>query len=101
MDQREKLQLMLETVTGSSNVYFLPPPNAMMKYPCVIYEMDMIRTQYADNHPYVQRKRYQLTVIDSNPDGEMSSTIATLPMCRFDRTYKADNLKHDIFTLYF
>jgi len=46
-------------------------------------------------------KRYQVTVIDADPDSIIPEKIEALPMCTFDRQFTADNLYHDVFSLYF
>lgn len=83
------------------NVYFQPPPNADMKYPCVVYSRDAAVTVFAGNAPYRNTKRYQVTVIDKDPDSPIPDKVAHLPMCTFQRFFTADNLNHDVYDLYF
>lgn len=81
--------------------YFQSPANIQMQYDCIRYERSKIGTTFADNRPYQLNDRYQLTLIYRNPDSDLPKKIALLPMCTHDRNYKADNLNHDVFTLYF
>lgn len=99
MAQRLQLQSLLESITDT--VYFQPPANAALTYPCIIYKRDSARTEFADNSPYAHKVRYQITVIDKNPDSELPAKVAALPMCLFDRFYTADNLNHDVFNIFF
>lgn len=101
MGQRLELQTLLTSILGSGNVYFQPPPSVKMKYPCIIYKRDDAITNFADNKPYANKKRYQVTVIDQNPDSEIPDKIAKLPFCIFDRFYTADNLNHDVYNIFF
>lgn len=101
MGRRIELQALLETLLGSQNVYFQPPPSVMMKYPAIVYNLDAIDTEFADNSPYNRTKRYQVTVMDRNPDSAIPDKIGALPMCLFSRHFVVDNLNHDVFTLYF
>jgi hypothetical protein len=101
MAPRSELQTILKTLLGSNNVYFQPPPSINMKYPCIVYKRDSARTVFAENKPYRHTKRYQVIVIDSNPDSDIPAKIAALPMCIFDRFYPADNLNHDVFNIFF
>ena len=101
MAPRTDLQDILETLLGSSNVYFQPPANVQMAYPCIVYKRDTIDTEFADNHPYRLTQRYMVTVIDRNPDSGVPGLVAQLPLCRFSRSYSANNLNHDVFNLYF
>lgn len=101
MDRRLQLQSLLEVVLGSRNVYFQPPATAQMQYPCIVYKRDAANTKFADNNPYRNTKRYQVIVIDRNPDSVIPDKVAVLPMCAFDRFFTADNLNHDVFNFYF
>lgn len=101
MAPRLQLQTILKAILGSNNVYFQPPSNIQMSYPCIVYKRSDIRTEFADNVPYNKRKRYQVTVIDQNPDSEIPDKVAELPMASYDRSFTADNLNHDVFNLFF
>lgn len=86
---------------ASGHVYFQPPSNIQMKYPCIVYERSTGNTQFADNNPYIFSIRYQITVIDRNPDSVIPLKIAQLPLCTMDRHFVSDNLHHDTFNIYF
>lgn len=101
MAPRLELQAQLEALLGSRNVYFQEPPTVQMKYPCIIYKRDTTDTIFADNKPYKHKKRYQVTVIDRDPDSVIHEKVAALPMCSYDRFYTADNLNHDVYNLFF
>lgn len=83
------------------NVYFQPPENIKLTYPCIVYRRDSANTQFADNRPYRNKKRYQVMVIDQDPDSPIPDKVADLPLCTFDRHYTAEYLNHDVFNLYF
>ena len=101
MDQnRLKLNQTLEDILGSENVYFQPPMSKKISYPCIIYKVNSADSFFADNRPYFTRVRYQITLIDSNPDSIFFEKILSLPMCTFDRHYATDGLNHYIFNLY-
>ena len=99
MGQRLDLQRILEEFT--TNVYFQPPENVQIQYPCIIYKRDFAETHFADNKPYSYERRYMITVIDQNPDSEIPGKVATLPKSLFNRFYTVDNLNHDVFSVYF
>jgi hypothetical protein len=101
MAPRLALQQLLEDTLESTNVYFQPPPNVSMAYPCIVYGREYGVTQFADNDPYRFTKRYQVTYIDRDPDSEVLDKLAMLRMCTFIRSYAANGLNHDIFTIYF
>lgn len=79
--------------------YYQPP--TMLEYPCITYSLDTADAKFADNRTYLYKKRYQVTVIDKNPDSPYPDIIAQWPLCSFDRTYKADNLNHFVFNIYY
>lgn len=99
MAPRLELQALLEGMVD--NVYFQPPENVKMVYPCIIYNRDFILTDWADDKPYLMRNRYLVTVIDRNPDSVLPDQLAALPLCVYDRFYTADNLNHHVFKLFF
>ena len=99
MAQRLDLQTLF--LTFVPNVYFQAAPNVKMVYPCIVYSRDSARVEFADDIRYKHHKRYQVTVIDADPDSELPDKVAALPFCTFDRFFSADNLNHDVFRLYF
>jgi hypothetical protein len=101
MGSRLDLHTLFESILGSTNVYFQPPESISLNYPCIIYNRDYIKTEYANNSPYTLGKRYLVTIIDKNPDSVIPDKIAAMPKCSFERHFTADNLNHDIFNLYF
>lgn len=101
MAQRLELQALLVNILGSDNVYFQPPSTIIMKYPCIVYKRDYAKTEFANNKPYTNKKRYKITLIDINPDNDILDEVAALPMCSFDRFFTVDNLNHDVYNLFF
>ena len=101
MGQRLELQTILTGILETDHVYFQPPPTVTMEYPCIVYRRDYELTRFADDRPYSRKKRYQVTVMDYNPDSIIPDKIAELPLCTYDRFYTADNLNHDVFKLFF
>lgn len=101
MADRLSLQFLLEDILGSRNVYFNPPENLRMEYPAIRYSRKKIDSSYANDSVYRQTKRYEVTVIYKDPDSDLPDKISKLPMCSHDRDYVADNLQHDVFTLYY
>lgn len=99
MASRLELHELLCSVLETRNVYFQPP--AKMEYPCVAYERSKIDTLYANGKPYLHMNKYTVTAIYRDPDSPIPHRIAALPECSHDRTFKNDNLYHDVFTIYF
>lgn len=99
MGTRLQLHQLLETFTN--NVYFQPPTNHRLVYPCIVYKRDFAETKFADDAPYNHVLRYSITVIDPDPDSEIPKKVAEMPMSLFNRFYTADNLNHDVYSVYF
>jgi len=96
---RLELQTLLEGITD--HVYFQAPGADKMQYPCIKYERDGSDSKYADNSKYVHHKRYQVTVIDRNPDSVLSDSVEELEFSAFERFFPQDGLNHWVFTLFF
>lgn len=101
MGNRIELQRKLACALGSSYVYFQPPETIKMNYPCIVYRLARDYVNYADDIRYKEKNRYEVTVIDKNPDSTIPDNIKKFRYCAFDRTYTADNLNHFVFTLYY
>lgn len=97
LDLHEKLVEIL----GSRNVYFQPPSSLRLTYPCIVYKLQDIDEKFANDKLYIRKKRYIITIIDTNPDSLIPDKIAQLPLTTFDRYYPADNLNHYVYLTYF
>lgn len=101
MNSRIQLHELLVGLLKSKEVYFQPPSTVKMRYPCIVYTLDALDTEFGDNAPYTATKRYAVTVITKDPDSDLPDQVAMLPLCRMNRVYTADNLNHYVFELYF
>lgn len=100
MPSRIDLHNIFEEILESSNVYFQPPASVQMQYPAIVYSRKNIHSEFANDGLYVYSPQYEVILIDKNPDSEFIEKLLMLPYCRFDRHYTADNLNHDVFTIY-
>lgn len=101
MAPRLDLQAVLVDLLESDSVYFQPPASVSLVYPCIVYKRDNIDVSHADNTVYANKRRYQVTVMDKDPDSEIPEKVLMLPYCSYDRNYAVDNLNHDVFNLFF
>ena len=99
--RRIRLHELLVELFGSNNVYYRPPENLKMEYPCIRYKKENIVSIHADDRPYHKTYRYQITVIDKKPDNEVIDKLLDLPMSSFETHYESDNLNHDVIILYY
>lgn len=98
--QREQLQVELEELLGSRNVYFQPPPSLRMAYPAIVYSRDRIVSRNANNEIYKTDVGYLVTVIDEDPDSEIVERLSKFRNASGHRHYESDGLNHDTFTIY-
>lgn len=103
MGQRQELHQLLKSLLpeGKQYVYFQAPENTKMLYPCIVYNHDATTTRFSGNKPYNRQKRYQVTIIDEDPDSKIPDKVADLPESIFRRAFVANKLNHDIYNLYF
>ena len=101
MGSRLGLHALLESVLGSSNVYYQSPESMKLVYPCIVYEWSGNDTKFADDLPYGVIREYSVVVIDKNPDSEIPVRMGRLKMCTMKTSYRADNLNHFQFKLYY
>lgn len=102
------LQSLLESLNGypedpdaKVRVYFQPPANVVMEYPCIVFERNDADTRFANNLPYNVTYGYDVEIIDKDPDSALMKKVEALPMCTFNRHFVSDNLNHDVYNLYF
>lgn len=101
MATRLELQTKLEELLGSRNVYYQPPASVKMNYPAIRYSKTKPRRRFANNAAYSFLNCYEITVIDRKPDNPVIDKLLSLPYCSYDRNYPADNLNHDVLTLFY
>lgn len=101
MGSRFELQDLLENILGSRNVYFQPPASVHIDYDAIVYSRKNIENTFANNSVYKQNDAYEIIAIYEDPDSDLPRKLSKLQMCSFDRHYTADNLNHDVFTLYY
>lgn len=101
MDRRLTFQAVLESLVPGRKVYFQPPEDMTMVFPCIKYELDRGSTKFADNVPYGYQQQYEVMMISRQPDPVMFGKLAALPMSTHAGSYVADNLNHSVFSIYF
>ena len=101
MAERLDLQSILEELLETRNVYYQPPESTKMQYDAIKYSKKDITATYANNTKYSMMDCYELIVISRRPDHPVIKKLLMLPYTSFDRHYVADNLNHDVITIYY
>ena len=99
MGRRLELHEVLCDALGSRNVYFQPPESMKLNYPAIIYNRQNQDVTPADNQKYIGMWVYQVVVVDKNPDSPIVDRVSDLPFTRYVRSFKSDNLNHDVFLI--
>lgn len=101
MDRRLELHKILKDASKLERVYFQPHENVRLVYPCLIYSLDGIKSEFGDNRGYIGNRQYQLTLITRDPDTVIIDRLMSLTMCTFSTSYVKDQLYHYIFRIYY
>lgn len=97
-----RLELHNELLKFLPNVYFQPPSNVQIVYPCIVYNKTRKNKYLANDSIYLNTQEYRITVIDRNPDSIIADAMETsFQYCSIDQYYTKDNLNHTILTLYY
>ncbi len=70
-----RIELHNELMIFYKNVYFQPPSNIRMIYPCIVYNKTRALTEAADDDVYQYRQGYSVTVIEKNPDSDVAEKL--------------------------
>ena len=99
IQSRLELQAKLEALIGDPDrVWFQPPSEDQLKYPCLIYTVKDGEGWHANNHPYAFFPFYDVTYIYKDPDegaAFVKKLMMAFPGIRYDRAWRVDNLYHD------
>ena len=98
-ERRYELNSLLKDIC--SNVYFQPPENLKLNFPCIVYSLEGKDVRFADDGKYTKTRKYTVTVVDKNPDSDICENLEELSFCRFDRRYSSDNIYHTVYSLYY
>lgn len=97
-----RLDLDRELRTLVEHVYFQPPANVQLEYDCIVYQLDNIYVGHADDTDYINKKRYQITLVTKKWNEELIDRIMRhFPGCQYGRPFRSDNLYHNIFFIYY
>ena len=99
---KDRLLLHNKLLEYVDNVYFQPPSNIQLKYPCIVYNKTGKSRKYSNNGIYMVKQEYKLTVIDRDPDSDLADMIeAQSPFAKITQYYTMDNLNHQVVNLYY
>lgn len=98
----KRLELHAELLKFIPNVYFQPPSNIKMVYPCIVYNKTGRNRHFGNDVIYMSQQGYRITVIESNPDSEVAINIEEhFKHCGIEQHFTRDNLNHTTLLLYY
>lgn len=102
MASRLELHSELKELLGSDNVYFQPPESKKIEYDAIVYNRNSILSRHASNKNYMVSDCYEVTLIYRDPDSDLARKLLDhFPYSSFSRHFTADNLNHDVITIYY
>lgn len=103
MERRLTLHTKLREIVGDDvELYFQAPTGQKLSYPCVLYSIDNVHTLRADNQLYRVVPRYQITVMERDPEGTLAFDILNeFKNISFNTKFVKDSLYQTNLTLYF
>lgn len=98
----KRLELHNELLKFIPNVYFQPPSNIKMVYPCITYNKTGRNRHFGDNVIYLSQQGYHITVIEHDPDSDVSDRLEThFEYCGIIQHFTVDGLNHTTLQLYY
>lgn len=95
MANERRLELQGKLKELCPNVYFQPPSNISLNYPCIIYHKDGVDAARANDSVYTTSQQYQVTVIEKDPDSDLGDQVLHgFEMCVMIAQFTMDNLNH-------
>jgi hypothetical protein len=97
-----RVELHNELLDFLPNVYFQPPSNIQMLYPCIVYSKTDKYREFSNNDIYVSKQGYTIVVIEKVPESNIANDIEKhFEYCTINQYYTVDNLSHITLQLYY
>lgn len=97
-----RLELHDELLQFIPNVYFQPPSDIQMSYPCIVYDKLPHMRHFANDVIYLSQQEYKITLIEHNPDSDVAKRMEKhFQYCGINQHYKIDGLNHTHLSLFY
>lgn len=97
-----RLELHSELLKFFDNVYYQPPSNIVMKYPCAVLNKIKGFKNFSNDSSYLKIQAYSLTLIEFDPDSSKANDIEEhFEYCEVGQYFSVDGLNHTTLTLYY
>lgn len=105
MRTSDQLLQMLDELLDHIPLYYDPPSETLMSYPCIRVTHDDLNIIHANNKKYSMMMSYTLTYLNEESVDvgldSITSKIINLEYCTFNRHYVSDNIHHYVFKIYY
>lgn len=102
MNRRPELDPIFKRLIGNDNVYFQPPEDLKMSYPCIRYKLSDIKQTKSNNSLYTHTQGYDVVYITREPDSRLVDDILKeFEMISFQNVMVVNNLYHYRYRLYY
>ena len=101
MDHSPKLKEDLKKILGVNKVYYEPPTDVKLTYPCLKANRSRRDVKYASNKPYIKDESFTIYFItrDVKTAPAVLNQLEELPYCTYDTEYIADGLHHYVYKI--
>lgn len=97
------LHSLLENTFPDVSIYYRPPGNILLEFPCIVYEKKALEPSFANTSAYVVGDRYQVMFISKIPGYSNVDNMFNLHgqglVIGSNDSYESDDLVHDVFTV--
>ena len=107
MDDEETrlfLHALLQNMFSDVSIYYRPPGNIILNYPCIVYEKKAYEPSFGNSTPYVVGMRFQVSLLSKLPGYTSVRDILSLngqgAIVADSDSYENDDIVHDVFTVY-
>lgn len=101
---RDLRDILQEIIGPDGYVYYNPSTSIRLQYDCFIFSRNNTSTSRADNKAYRKTPRWTITYVcrdGRDTDILIDKMLETFKWCTHETCYKANNLEHNVFNLYF
>lgn len=85
---------------ASLALYFQPPENIKLEYPCIIYSFNGVVSTHADNIVYRVENKFSLMLITKQIEELLFKKLLELPSARYERLFVKEGLYHYVVTIH-
>lgn len=93
--RRQVHQTLVDIAGSDVKVYYQPPTNVSLQYPCIVYRSTGTNTAYANNEPYYYVYEFEIVVMSMDPEFQLPYDILNgISYTSITSQYQRDNIYH-------